>query len=293
MLRSLFSAISGLRANQTMIDVTGNNVANANTVGFKSSNVLFQDTLSQMLTAGTEATADRGGTNPVQIGLGVSVAGTTTNFGQGSAQVTGRQTDLMLQGDGFFVIERNGQNMYTRAGAFNWDSAGNLVTADGDFVLGYADATPDNDAGDFPAAADYAAEPLERINIYDVPLAGTPAPALQSIKIGSDGVVTGVYDDNTARPLFQIATANFANPGGLEKAGDTAFLASNASGAPIAGAPGVNGMGMVLGGSLEMSNVDLAQEFTNLIIAQRGFQATSRVITTSDQVLEELVNIKR
>jgi len=286
MLRSLFPAISGLRANQTMIDVTGNNVANANTVGFKSSNVLFQDTLSQMLTAGTEATADRGGTNPVQIGLGVSVGAVSTNFGQGSAQVTGRQTDLMIQGDGFFVIERNGQNFYTRAGAFNWDAAGNLVTADGDFVMGFADTNGDGNA-DFPAAGDHdlaAAVPI-KLDPNDLP---------QSLKIGSDGVITGVYAAApTTRPLFQIATANFTNPGGLEKIGDSAYAASNASGNPIAGAPGVNGMGMVLGGSLEMSNVDLAQEFTNLIIAQRGFQATSRVITTSDSVLEELVNIKR
>ena len=292
MLRSLFSAISGLRANQTMIDVTGNNVANANTVGFKSSNVLFQDTLSQMLTAGTGATADRGGTNPVQIGLGVSVAGTTTNFGQGSAQVTGRQTDLMIQGDGFFVVQRNGENVYTRAGAFNWDAAGNLVTADGDFVMGYRDSNPANDTPDGFAATGAAAPALVKINIKDPALGTDP---LVSLKIGSDGVVTGVFDDATAptRPLFQIATANFTNPGGLEKIGDTSFRESNASGAADLGAPGVNGMGMVLGGSLEMSNVDLAQEFTNLIIAQRGFQATSRVITTSDQVLEELVNIKR
>ena len=291
MLRSLFSAISGLRANQTMIDVTGNNVANANTVGFKSSNVLFQDTLSQMLTAGTEATTTRGGTNPVQIGLGVSVAGTTTNFGQGSAQVTGRQTDLMIQGDGFFVVQRNGEDVYTRAGAFNWDAAGNLVTPDGDFVMGYRDTTPANDSAEGFATTGAAAPALVKINIKDPALGTDP---LVSLKIGSDGVITGVYDtDPTTRPLFQIATANFTNPGGLEKIGDTMFRASNASGTADLGAPGVNGMGMVLGGSLEMSNVDLAQEFTNLIIAQRGFQATSRVITTSDQVLEELVNIKR
>ncbi len=264
-----------------MIDVTGNNVANANTVGFKSSNVLFQDTLSQMLTAGTGATTERGGTNPVQIGLGVSVAGTTTNFGQGSAQVTGRQTDLMIQGDGFFVVQRNGEDVYTRAGAFNWDAAGNLVTADGDFVQGYA-----------PEGTGFATT-LENIAI-------TPGNGLVSLKIGSDGVITGVFEADPAnptapatRPLFQIATANFTNPGGLEKIGDTSFRESNASGPADLGSPGVDGMGMLLGGSLEMSNVDLAQEFTNLIIAQRGFQATSRVITTSDQVLEELVNIKR
>ena len=279
MLRSLFSAISGLRANQTMLDVTGNNIANANTVGFKGTGIVFQDTLSQMLTSAGAPAGTRGGTNPVQIGLGVSVGGTTTNFNQGSAQVTGRATDLMIQGDGFFVVNRNGESLYTRAGAFNFDSAGNLVTLDGDQVMGYRAAG----AGFDPT--------LTPITIADVT---NDASGLRSLKIGADGVVTGVYDTNPlTRPLFQVAVANFANPEGLERAGDTAFRASANSGAVQLGAPGQGRMGSLVGGALEMSNVDLAQEFTNLIVAQRGFQATSRVITTSDQVLEELVNIKR
>jgi flagellar hook protein FlgE len=279
MLRSLFSAISGLRTNQTMLDVTGNNIANANTVGFKGTGVVFQDTLSQMLTSAGGPAGTRGGTNPVQIGLGVSVGGTTTNFNQGSAQVTGRATDLMLQGDGFFVVDRNGESLYTRAGAFNFDSAGNLVTLDGDKVMGYQ------------ATATGFSQTPSAITINDLT---DDTSGLRSLKIGADGVVTGVYDtDPLTRPLFQVAVANFANPEGLERAGDTAFRASTNSGAVQLGAPGQGRMGTLVGGALEMSNVDLAQEFTNLIVAQRGFQATSRVITTSDQVLEELVNIKR
>ena len=137
MLRSLFSAISGLRANQTMLDVTGNNIANANTVGFKSSNVVFQDTLSPDADRVGAPTATTGGTNPIQVGLGVQVGGVTTNFNQGSAQVTGRATNLMISGDGFFVVHRGNQEIYTRAGAFNFDSTGNLVTPDGDIVQGY------------------------------------------------------------------------------------------------------------------------------------------------------------
>jgi flagellar hook protein FlgE len=116
---------------------------------------------------------------------------------------------------------------------------------------------------------------------------------MRSYNIGADGVVTGIYADGTKKPLFQLAIANFANPEGLEKVGDTSFRESTNSGIVQLGAPGTGRRGDLIGGSLEMSNVDLAQEFTNLIIAQRGFQATSRVITTSDQVLEELVNIKR
>ncbi|GAB2729385.1 flagellar hook-basal body complex protein [Nocardioides pakistanensis] len=288
MLRSLFAGISGLRSNQTMLDVVGNNIANANTTGFKSSNVIFQDTLSQMLTAGSTPVAGgaggtpppaQGGTNPVQVGLGVSVGGTTTNFGQGSAQVTGRQTDLMIQGDGFFVVNRDGADMYTRAGAFNFDSDGNLVTLDGDIVQGWM-------AAGTPPAVTAADGTQTDINI-DFETLG-----VDSYSIGSDGIITGVVA-GAKQVLGQIAIANFTNPEGLERAGDTAFRAGANSGTVVTGAPGAGGNGSIMAGTLEMSNVDLAQEFTNLIIAQRGFQATSRVITTSDSVLEELVNIKR
>ena len=284
MLRSLFSAISGLRANQTMLDVTGNNIANANTVGFKSSNIVFQDTLSQMLTAGAAPAGANGGTNPIQIGLGVQVGGVTTNFNQGSAQVTGRLTNLMISGDGFFAVSRGGENIFTRAGAFNFDSAGTLVTTDGDVVQGYA-------ADPTTGAITPTGAPID-IRIPAM-VDETAANPMRSYNIGNDGVITGIYADGTKKPLFQVALASFANPEGLEKVGDTAFRTGTNSGTVQYGAPGTGRRGDLMGGSLEMSNVDLAQEFTNLIIAQRGFQATSRVITTSDQVLEELVNIKR
>ncbi|QWZ08494.1 flagellar hook-basal body complex protein [Nocardioides panacis] len=283
MLRSLFSAISGLRANQFMLDVTGNNIANANTVGYKASNVVFQDTLSQMLTGGAAPNANSGGTNPIQVGLGVQVGGVSSNFGQGSAQVTGKATNLMIAGDGFFTVQRNGENLFTRAGAFDFDSVGNLVTPDGDIVQGYA--------ADATGAITASGTPTD-ISIPDVATENATNP-LKSYNIGPDGVITGVFSDGTKRPLFQIALANFANPGGLDKIGDTSFRSSTNSGAIQYGAPATGRRGAITGGQLEMSNVDLAQEFTNLIIAQRGFQATSRVITTSDQVLEELVNIKR
>ena len=283
MLRSLFSAISGLRANQFMLDVTGNNIANANTSGFKSSSVVFQDTLSQMLTAGAAPTATQGGTNPIQVGLGVQVGGTSTNFTQGAAQATGKQTNLRIQGDGFFTVNRNGENIYTRAGAFDFDSAGNLVTPDGDVVQGYpSDGAGGIDTGGAPT------------NITIPELAtNTGTTPLQSYNIGSDGTITGVYSDGSKKPLFQVALANFSNPAGLDKIGDTSFRESTNSGTAQIGAPGTGRLGRLSGGEIEMSNVDLASEFTNLIIAQRGFQATSRVITTSDQVLEELVNLKR
>ena len=157
------------------------------------------------------------------------------------------------------------------------------MTPDGDMVQGYpSDGQGGVDTGGAPT------------NITIAELAtNTSATPLQSYNIGSDGTITGVYKDGTKVPLFQVALANFSNPNGLDKIGDTSFRSSTNSGQPQVGAPGTGRLGRLSAGQIEMSNVDLASEFTNLIIAQRGFQATARVITTSDQVLEELVNLKR
>ncbi|QBR92377.1 flagellar hook-basal body complex protein [Nocardioides euryhalodurans] len=277
MLRSLFAGISGLRANQTMLDVTGNNIANANTIGFKASTVVFQDTLSQVMSGAGGPNAQNGGTNPIQVGLGVQVAATSGNFNQGSSQVTGSATDLMIQGDGFFVLGSGNERIYTRAGAFKWDASGDLVAPSGKKVQGY------------PAGGGA----LGDVNINALN-AGLPAGVeMTSYSIGSDGVVRGSFSDDVQREIATLAVADFVNPAGLEKVGETAFRASANSGNPDLGVPGEGRRGVLMGGSLEMSNVDLAAEFTNLILAQRGFQASSRVITTSDQVLEDLVNIKR
>jgi len=282
MLRSLFAGISGLRVNQTMLDVTGNNIANANTTGFKSSTTVFSDTLSQMLTAASGGNAERGGTNPIQIGLGVQLAATMANFGQGSAQLTGRPTDVMLQGDGFFVLRDGAEDVYTRAGAFTFDQTGVLVAPSGMRVQGYA-----LDAAGLPTGGAVDVD-LNMIN------ATLPAGVnLTSYSIGADGKVRGVFSDGVQRDICQLAVADFTNPMGLEKIGDTTFRESANSGAVQLGIAGQGQRGQIQAGALEMSNVDLSAEFTNLILAQRGFQASSRVITTSDQVLEELVNIKR
>ena len=284
MLRSLFAGISGLRVNQTMLDVTGNNIANANTIGFKSSNTVFQDTLSQMLTGATGAAAPRGGTNPTQVGLGVQLAATSTNFNQGSAQTTGRPTDLMIQGDGFFVTQKGGEMLYTRAGSFTFDETGTLVTPTGNRVMGY-----NLDAAGNAIKGNLVPITLDPANA--VPAAGTAE--LASYSIGSDGKIRGIFDDGVQREMGQVAMADFNNPMGLEKVGETSFRESANSGQPEVGVAAEGRLGTLIGGALEMSNVDLAAEFTNLILAQRGFQASSRVITTSDSVLEELVNIKR
>src|SRR4051794_18075325 len=137
MLRSMFSAISGLRAHQTKMDVTGNNIANVNTVGYKGSQTVFSDTLSQVIRAGGQAAADRGGTNPAQVGLGVKVAAVTTNWTQGATQSTGRSTDFMIEGDGFFVTRSGTEQLFTRAGSFDFDAQGNLVTPNGAVLQGW------------------------------------------------------------------------------------------------------------------------------------------------------------
>jgi flagellar hook protein FlgE len=284
MLRSLFAGISGLRVNQTMLDVTGNNIANANTTGFKSSSTVFSDTLSQMLTGASAANANRGGTNPIQVGLGVQLAATNANFTQGSTQTTGRPTDLMIQGDGLFVTKQGNEQLYTRAGAFTFDNTGTLVTPTGNRVQGYAlDATGAATGGLVDVTLDFST-------------LTPPVPAgvnLTSYNIGSDGKLRGIFDDGVQRDMEQIAIADFNNPMGLEKVGETSYRESANSGAATIATAGVGRNGTITAGALEMSNVDLAAEFTNLILAQRGFQASSRVITTSDQVLEDLVNIKR
>ncbi|GAB2693902.1 flagellar hook protein FlgE [Thalassiella azotivora] len=397
MLRSLFSGISGLRSHQTMMDVTGNNIANVNTTGFKSSQTQFQDTLSQMLQAAGAPQGERGGTNPAQVGLGVRVAGITTNFGQGATQLTGRSTDLMISGDGFFMVRSNGEQMYTRAGAMNFDASGRMVTTEGAPLQGWmADATgtinrngPMQDlmlpvgalmppsattsttfggnlpsdgtvtsistpievfdaqgnartlgavftrtstppavpttwdltltdpagatttvAVAFDASGNLTSAPTAAVGGIAVDLAGLTGyagnnsvaalsqdgyetGALQAFTLGPDGVLTGVFSNSLKQPLGQLAIATFANATGLEKAGSSLFRTTANSGNALIGVPGEDGRGTLTGGALEMSNVDLAQEFTNLIVAQRGFQANSRIITSSDEILQDLVNLKR
>ena len=293
MLRSLFAGISGLRVNQTMLDVTGNNIANANTIGFKSSSTVFQDTLSQMLTASTATSGTRGGTNPIQIGLGVQVAETSGNFTQGSNETTGVGTDMMLNGDGFFVVQSGNTNTYTRAGAFHFDNTGNLVAADGKFVMGYTATGADPNETIPLDAQGNPTGGLVRLNIHEIDASLPAGVNISSYEIGSDGKITGMFSDGNQRTIGQIAVADFTNPQGLDKVGDTQFAETSGSGTPQIGLAGMGTRGTLTVGSLEMSNVDLAQEFTNLILAQRGFEASSKVITTSDQVLDDLVNMKR
>ncbi len=390
MLRSLYSGISGLRSHQTMLDVTGNNIANVNTTGFKASAAQFQDTLSQ-LTQGAGAPQEAlGGTNPAQVGLGVQVAGIVTNFSQGSTQATGRATDMMINGDGFFITRAGTETLYTRAGSFSPDAEGRLTTPDGSLVQGWpavngvvqqggavgdlrmpkGEVSPGQATttarvtGNLPSDAAVGTQILQEREIYgadgtarDLTLTftrsatgwtvtgqdangaagttelllpngqaaagssvavggvavdlsavtgfaqlrtvsiserdGRSAGTLESFTVGPDGTLVGAFSNGSRQALGRVALAGFVNPAGLEKAGGSSYRATANSGVAEIGAADSNGLGSLDTGALEMSNVDLSQEFTNLIVAQRGFQANARIITTSDEVLQELANLKR
>lgn len=271
MLRSMYSGISGMRGFQTKLDVIENNIANVNTVGFKKGRVMFQDILSQNVQgAGAPTDGGKGGTNPLQIGLGSSIASVDTVFSAGSPMTTNLPTDLSIEGDAFFMVSPDdGETIYyTRAGNFTRDSVGNLVNSQG----------------------------LKLLNSDGAVITIDQATAV-SYSIGKDGVITTVDEAGELASDNTVGVMTFNNPGGLKKIGNSLYENTVNAGPrdedpnqPVA--PGEANVS-IIAGQLEMSNVDLSEEFTEMIVAQRGFQANSRIITTSDSVLEELVNLKR
>lgn len=451
MLRSLMSGVSGARGHQTFLDVVGNNIANINTVGFKKSNVTFQDLLYQTHRGAMPPGEGRGGVNSVQVGLGVRVAAIETIHTQGNINFTGGNTDVAIQGEGYFVVMDGNNRLYTRGGNFTIDSDNKVVqsgtgyrvqgfqmvpdptnplkynrsssltdiaipvgskmearatqtvgfrcnldsrspvvdaavwdhatwdpyadppmdppptasshksqieifdslgnahnlevlwvhTGNGDpnewsWVAYLPDGNPQFTArGSLtfgpdgkPAAGavtqpqvtidftplgaassdivlDFAGEsfekpPIEGVTQYGSPFTtkgyfqdGCAMGVMDSFSVSADGTVVGTYDNGQNIPLYKLSLATFINPSGLTKVGDTVFRESTNSGLARIGVPLEDGAGALIGGALEMSNIDLTEEFTRLILAQRGFQANARVINTSDQVLEEQINIKR
>ena len=464
MMRSLFAGVSGLQNHQTRMDVIGNNISNINTTGFKRNRVNFQDILYQQLQGAARPTAEIGGVNPREVGLGMSVASIDTVHTQGSLQTTGIGTDLAISGNGFFVLDNAGQQLFTRAGAFSVDAAGymvnpangmrvqgwmsqniegfeildvsqpigditipiggrdparattvvnfasnldrripelpedptalqmiqstwntqinvydafgerhilevqftrvpgdpnswnaavNVLAADGSetaTTVAFGDADPDADgsftvnfanngllAGAVDGAGTESPEvgPVQMVVSFDIPGAtpdedgvvprqefvldlgsvgsydrsitqfahastsraveqdGRTMGYLDTFQIDRRGVITGVFSNGSTRELAQVAMASFTNQGGLEKTGDTAFRESNNSGLANIGTAGTMGRGTIVSGALEMSNVDMADQFTDMIITQRGFQANSRTIQTADQLLQEVLTLKR
>jgi flagellar hook protein FlgE len=274
MIRAMYSAISGLRNHQVMLDVTANNLANVNTVGYKQSRTTFKDQLQQTFNGGSASGPNTGGTNAAQVGLGVQLGSVDAVMGEGSLQNTGNPLDVAIQGEGWFRVAQGApptaptEMNYTRAGNFIRNDQGYMVTNEGYYVMG-------RDAG---ATTD------SYIKIPD----GSSAVA-----VGTDGVVSYTPSGGGARASAgTISVAMFPNENGLLRMSGNRWVSHAASGAEIVSQPGGT-FGQTIGGTLETSNVDLAQEFTNMIVAQRGFQANSRVISTSDDMLQELVNLKR
>lgn len=443
MLRSLSGAVSGLRNHQTKLDVVGNNIANVNTVGFKSEMARFQDIFSQTVKGASAPAAGRGGTNPVQVGLGMNISSTTTVHTGGAITSTSRETDLAIEGSGFFIVSDGVQNFYTRDGSFARAYTGELLNANGLVLMGWEAEKKYFDADGNPVLPDAVnaieeyeintSGPLSKINIplgeemmaratrnivfagnlnsgaavgdvfeyvtyffdslgnrynlffeftktaentweygvtfsdaegdvvnvtgmadneitftpggsFHIPDPDNPpdytftidaaslgddvgarnvaitldfsfvnqlkdpndkssivvksqdgyaAGEMVSFNIEQSGIVTGSYSNGLNRTLGQIALASFSNPEGLLKVGSNLFDFTVNSGDPRIGVAGELGRGMIQARALEMSNVDLAYEFTEMITASRGYQANARVISTSDEVLMELINIKR
>lgn len=294
MIRSLFSGASGMKNHQIRMDVIANNVANVNTTGFKGSRCNFQDTLYQLMRApssGDGADPFRGGVNPSQVGLGVRVSSITNDTGQGNIQSTGRVLDVAIQGNGWFIISTNGEDVtdtggpntaFTREGIFYVDNVGNLVNSNGYNIC---------DVEGSPIHFNEVANG-ERIDTINIEKNGVISYTL----IDNDGIFyysnggDGVDDRDSATA---IGLAVFPNQDGLRRDGQNLFRISPASGSAVFGDPAQGGFGELNSGNLEMSNVDLTDEFVYMITTQRGYQANARTVTTSDQILEELLNIKR
>jgi flagellar hook protein FlgE len=268
MLRSLYSGISGMRGFQTKLDVIANNVSNVNTSGFKAGRVMFKDIMSQTLQgAGNDPTQAYGGTNARQIGLGSTISAIDTIMNDGSTQVTNRPLDFAIQGNGFFKVSNGSEVYYTRAGNFYFDAEGFLVNSDG-WKVQSADG--------------------DNIQIQDL-------NTVKAFSFDQNGFLTYVDATGARNTAGPIGLTIFANPSGLEKVGGNLFKESNNSGAPQDSRPNDTelGTGTLMVGSLEMSNVDLTNEFSEMIVAQRGFQANTKSITTADEILQEVVNLKR
>lgn len=289
MLKSLYSGVTGMKNIQTKMDVISNNIANVNTTAFKTGRVRFEDMLSQ-----TNASAQTG-INAQQVGLGVQVGSIDTVMSGGSLQSTGRALDFGIEnGDSSFFTVTDGTNtFYTRDGGFYADPEGNLVTSSGLQIQGYADNTPAaNNAAFVPGTLGTTMTSIKIPETIPNP-DGAGTLELQSYNVDKDGFIVGSYSGGKSMVLGRIGLTSFSNPDGLEKSGGNLYSASANSGLPATGNPGDAGYGSVRSGFLEMSNVDLANEFTEMIVTSRSYQANSRSITTSDTMLEELINLKR
>jgi len=281
---------------QQQMDVIGNNIANANTTGYKAARVAFEDSFSQTLRAASPGTATRSNTAPVQVGTGVNTSAIQSNFSQGATAVTGNTgnkgaEDLFIHGNGFFVVRDpiNGNQYVSRAGDFHFDEQGYLLTQNNFRVQGYSEtaaiATPDtlntSVIGDLRLTDPSRSSPISKYNI------------------DTQGIINVTLADDSHFVRGQVLLQNFQSPDALVKEGNNLYSGLIAAGplggaTPTPAAPGAaNGLGTIQAGALELSNIDLANEFANLITTQRSFQASAKIITTSDEMLQDVINLKR
>ncbi|MCI7247555.1 MAG: flagellar basal-body rod protein FlgG [Campylobacter sp.] len=262
MVRSLFTAATGMIAQQTQVDVTSHNIANVNTMGYKKNRAEFADLMYQVMSyAGTPTSTTTTHPTGIEVGLGVRPQAITKIHSQGYFKETGNNLDMVIAGNGFFQVQMpDGTTAYTRNGAWKLDSDGNIVNDDG---------------------------------LQLVPNITIPADATQ-IAIGIDGTVSVLQPGaQEMQQVGQIEIVNFINPAGLHSSGDNLFLETGASGAPIIGIAGQDGLGQIKQGFVEMSNVQLVEEMTELITGQRAYEANSKAITTSDAMLQTTNELKR
>jgi flagellar basal-body rod protein FlgG len=260
MINSLWIAKTGMEAQQTQLDVISNNLANVSTTGYKRANAVFEDLIYQNLRqVGSQTTEQSQLPTGLHLGLGVRTVATSRNFMQGALQQSNNNLDVAIKGNGFFQVTMpDGTAGYTRDGSFQVDSQGRLATSSG-----------------FPVA-----------NGITVP------PHATSVSISADGAVSVLLPGNTApQPLGNLAMANFINPPGLEPRGQNLYIETAASGQPTSGTPGTNGLGTVMQGYLETSNVNVVQELVTMIQTQRAYEMNSKAIQTSDQMLAKLAQL--
>jgi len=282
LLSVMYTALSGMNAATTIVDVSADNLANAETPGFKAATVQFGTLTPETLSFGSPVVTGNAGTNPMQIGQGVQVSGITRDFSQGSIVTSDQLPLLALDGEGLFILQGpGGQRLYTRDGHFSLNSNGELVTAQGDKVLGFmADAQGNIDTSQ-----------LVPIKVHIGSLAagaGGTLASLQSYSVGRDGTITGHYSDGVPRTLGQLRIARFNNQAGLAARAGNKFEATSASGLPIESNPGESGTGQTLQGATELSNVDIGHELIELTLAGNLFQANWQVFQTANNLLGEL-----
>ncbi len=261
MLRALRTAASGMTAQQLSIDVIAHNLANVNTTGFKKARVDFEDLLYQTVRGAGPNEAGTTLPAPLQVGHGTKLVATPKIFSQGDSETTDNPLDLLIQGDGFFQVQLpDGTTAYTRDGGFRVDGEGRMVTSNG-----------------------YALSP-EIVLPQDT----------ESVLVGADGkVFARQAGQDSSTELGQLLLARFINPSGLEATGGNLLRLSTASGDPVVGAPGEEGLGTLQQGALERSNVNVVEEMINMIVAQRAFEINSKAVRTAEDILSLVNNLKR